>query len=190
MSCLRKIEYRIEPTESYRILRNCSGCGEKRSYVNTGNFRVNANGRRIDVWLIYQCEKCKHTYNLTIMERVRPEEIPEETYKKFLANDKELAFQYGLDHMLMNRNRAEIERDKITYHICREEDCGDEIESLSGECVVVSNPYEVKVRADKLLAEIFEVSRSKVRQMEKEGEISQLPKYVGKEMEVQCQKIN
>lgn len=69
MSYLQKIEYRIIPGESFRVKHNCGGCGSKRSFVSTKRFRVNANGSRLDVWLIYQCEQCKHTLNVAIYER-------------------------------------------------------------------------------------------------------------------------
>lgn len=76
MCYFEKTEYRIRPVSGYKILRFCPGCGGRSVYGSTGNFRVNANGRQVDVWLIYQCEKCGHTYNLAIYERVRPKEIP------------------------------------------------------------------------------------------------------------------
>ena len=69
MSYLKKIEYEIVPKECFKVTRNCSGCGTKTRYINTKRFRVNANGNKLDVWLIYQCEKCKHTFNLAIYER-------------------------------------------------------------------------------------------------------------------------
>lgn len=81
MSYCKKI-YKIPPKTSYKIIRNCAGCGEKSDYINTERFRVNANGNKIDVWLIYQCEKCKYTYNLTVYERINPKLIKEK-YEKF-----------------------------------------------------------------------------------------------------------
>ena len=90
------------------------------NYVNTGRFRVNANGRRIDVWLIYQCEKCKHTLNLSIYERVNPEMIPGDEYKKFLANDEGCALEYGTNYPLFAKNKAQICDEKIEYLIKEE----------------------------------------------------------------------
>ena len=90
-----------------KILHRCSGCGKKKTFVNTGKFRVNANGNRVDVWLIYQCEKCRHTLNLTIYERKRPEKISQEEYQLFLDNDKELAISYGNDKSFLKRNKVE-----------------------------------------------------------------------------------
>ena len=96
--------------KSIRILHKCSGCGKKMYFVNTGKFRVNANGNKVDVWLIYQCEKCRHSLNLTIYERIKPSRISEEEYQLFLDNDKELAALYGNDKSFLKRNRVEFGR--------------------------------------------------------------------------------
>ncbi len=79
------------------IIRRCGGCGKKKSFVCSGKFRVNANGRRLDVWLIYRCEKCGRTLNVPIYERVPPERIPPELYDRFLENDRKLAVEYAGD---------------------------------------------------------------------------------------------
>ena len=87
MSYLKKIEYEIVPEKSFSVIRNCAGCGRKTLFQNTKKFRVNANGNKLDVWLIYQCEKCKHTFNLAIYERQKVSSIPETEYRQFLDND-------------------------------------------------------------------------------------------------------
>ena len=51
---------------SFRIYHRCGGCGKKQEFENSKRFRVNANGNLVDVWLIYRCKKCKHSWNLTI----------------------------------------------------------------------------------------------------------------------------
>lgn len=103
----QKERYRNE-NSSCRVIKRCSGCGKKAVFVNTGRFRVNANGNRIDVWLIYQCKKCKHTLNVTLYERRRPDSIPAEEYQAFLDNDEELAETFGRDREIFRRNRLEI----------------------------------------------------------------------------------
>ena len=92
-----------------KIFHRCGGCGKKKQFINTGKFRVNANGSRVDVWLIYQCERCKHSWNLTIYERKRPSQIDPEEYELFLENDTELACKYGNDRGFLKRNRAEFQ---------------------------------------------------------------------------------
>lgn len=101
MSYLEKMEYEIIPKDSLSVIHNCSGCGKKSVFQNTKKFRVNANGNRLDVWLIYQCERCKHTYNLAIYERAKVSSISEKEYKSFLGNDEQLAETYVASLLLM-----------------------------------------------------------------------------------------
>jgi len=167
MSYLNTIEYRILPRHAYKIQRNCSGCKGKSNYVNTGNFRVNANGNRIDVWLIYQCEKCRHTYNLTVHERVKPTEIPEENYKRFLANDAKLALEYGMDKALLARNKAFISDEDMEYDLLPkiQNEIPEKQEEILKTQIILENPYGLKVREDKLVSEILKISRSKAKKI-------------------------
>lgn len=185
MSYLKPIEYRIIPKKPFQIIRNCSGCGTKAIYESTGNFRVNANGNQLDVWLIYQCTKCKHTYNLPIYERVKPSDIEPKLYQKFLKNDEDTAFRYGLRKDVFIQNKAEIIWDDMEYEIqfvettksktynqdpsemeWRIDDTGREEKK-----VIIHNPFTLKVREDKLAAEILSISRSNAKKMIKNGQL-------------------
>lgn len=91
--------------KEYKIIHKCARCGKKMTFISTRRFRVNANKNKLDVWLIYQCKKCKHTLNIPIYERVSPQKIPRELYEGFLDNDQELAIRYGTDAaFLKSRN--------------------------------------------------------------------------------------
>lgn len=70
---------------------------------------MNANKSLLDVWLIYQCPKCRHTYNLPVYERVKTSRIEPEAYRRFLGNDADTAFRCGPDKRLFDRSRAERE---------------------------------------------------------------------------------
>ncbi len=95
---------RYSNKKEYEVIHRCARCGRKAVFINTRRFRVNANGNRLDVWLIYQCKKCKHTLNIPICERISPQKIPRELYEGFLANEESLAIQYGSDTALFKRN--------------------------------------------------------------------------------------
>ena len=47
-----------------KIIRRCGGCGKKMVFECAGKFRVNANGRRLDVWLIYRCQRCGRPHSV------------------------------------------------------------------------------------------------------------------------------
>ena len=160
MSYLEITEYRVMPETAFKIIRNCPGCTEKTHYRSTGSFRVNANGKRVDIWLIYQCEKCRHTYNLSLYERTNAADIPPGEYEKFQANDVGQAFYYGTDKGVFRRNRAEIAWEVIPYRL--ESVSGSE---KTGRRVYVDNPRALKVREDKIAAEILGISRNQVKEL-------------------------
>ncbi len=93
---------------SCKIFHRCGGCGKKQEFVNSRKFRVNANGNCVDVWLIYRCKKCKHSWNLTIYERTKPGKIPPDLFEAFQANDEDVAEAYCSNIEFLKRNKAEI----------------------------------------------------------------------------------
>ncbi len=99
---------RYSNIKEYKVVHRCARCGRKAVFINTGRFRVNANKNKLDVWLIYQCGKCRHTLNIPIYERVPPQKIPKELYEGFLANDEARESQYGADATLFKRSHLQI----------------------------------------------------------------------------------
>ena len=99
---------KVSESDQIRVFHRCGGCGKRQEFVNSGKFRVNANGKSVDVWLIYRCRKCKHTWNLTIYKRIRPGRIPAELFEAFLENDPETAMAYGGDIDFLKKNNAEL----------------------------------------------------------------------------------
>lgn len=180
--CYQYKKIKVVPKRSYEVVRNCSKCGCKMNYVNTGRFRVNANGRKIDVWLIYQCEKCKHTLNLSIYERVNPEMIPEEEYLKFLGNDEDLALEYGTNYHLFARNKAQICDDKIEYIIKKETISIKE--PLESDILCIENLLAKKIRTDKFVSELLGLSRSKIQGYVRDGIIGEFDKYISDMIEI------
>ncbi len=184
MSYLRKIEYEMIPGDSFSVIRGCAKCGRKTHFVNTGKFRVNANGNQLDVWLIYQCEECKHTLNLAIYERQKVSSIPKEEYQRFLDNDEELALRYGADMRLFQKNKAEVdaERVSVTFTKLREtEENGESIRLGNEEMITIHNPLGLKIRPEKQIAMVLGLSRSQVKRMFETGELElkeQLPQSI------------
>lgn len=168
----KKIEYKLVPTQSFTVIRGCCGCGRKTHFKNTGKFRVNANGSKIDVWLIYQCEKCRHTFNLTIYDRQKNTTIPAEEYQRFLSNDEMLAEEYGRNSQLFQKNKAETDSKSITYELIRLQDIADENARKNQTLITIQNPYGLKIRPEKLTAEILELSASHVKKLIAQGTIT------------------
>lgn len=155
--------YEIIPTETYNISRNCGGCGCKSIYSSTGKIRINANGKRLDVWLIYHCNKCKHTYNLPIYSRVDSSSIGKEEYNELLRNDETAIFRYGLDRNIFIRNGLTIMEPKYTLAAIKD--------NRNDKTINIRNPYHLSIRYDALLAYCMETTRTKVKKALETGQI-------------------
>lgn len=172
MCYFRKIEYEILPTKSFSVLRNCPGCGRKTHFINTRKFRVNANGNKLDVWLIYQCEDCKHTFNLTVYERQKVSSIPREEYQRFLDNDEALAETYGKAIPLFRKNKAEIDLENLHYDYVLLGEVEESDNISEGQTILtIQDPFGLKIRPEKQIAEVLGLSRSQVRKMLQREEI-------------------
>lgn len=163
MSYLKKIEYEIVLKESFWVLRNCPKCGRKTYYTNTKKFRVNANGNKLDVWLIYQCAECKHTFNIAIYERQKVSSIPKREYQCFLNNDEQLAEMYGKNVQLFRKNKVIIDFEKVNYDFIKLHETMEYGDFVEQAVIAVNNPYQLKIRPEKQIAEILELSRSQVK---------------------------
>lgn len=171
MSYLRKIEYEIVLKDSFWISRNCPKCGRKTHYINTKKFRINANGNKLDIWLIYQCLECKHTLNLAIYERRKVSSIPKEEYQCFLNNDEQLAETYGKNMQLFRTNNADIDFDRLHYDFIK---LHETIESEElGERIVIriNNPRQLKIHLEKQIATVLGISRMQVKRLLEKEEI-------------------
>ena len=171
MSYLRKIEYEIVLKDSFLIIRNCPKCGRKSHYINTKKFRVNANGNKLDIWLIYQCAECKHTLNLAIYERKKASSITKEEYQCFLDNDEQLAERYGKDMQLFRTNKADIDFDRLHYGVIKLHET-KEISGFGEQIIItVKNPNQMKIRSEKQIAMVLGLSRNQVKSLLEKGEI-------------------
>ena len=171
MCYLNKIEYEIVLNDSLSVIRGCAKCGTKTRFVNTKKFRVNANGNKLDVWLIYQCENCKHTFNLTIYERQKVSAISKEEYRCFLSNDEQLAEMYGKNMQFFRKNKADVDFERLDYDFVKLHETSSN-GGFEGQVeVTIHNPYQLKIRLEKQIAGALGLSVSHVKKIMEQGEI-------------------
>ena len=80
----------LHALETPRVPRRCPRCDAPRRFVSSGKFRLNAQKRRVDVWLIYNCPDCDDRWNAPLVERAVPEEI--RGYALYQDNDPATAW--------------------------------------------------------------------------------------------------
>ena len=87
----------IASTETPNILRHCARCKAERPFTSSAKFRVNAQKKLIDVWLIYRCGDCDQTWNHAIHERRKVKTLPPDEFHALMQNDQALAARYAHD---------------------------------------------------------------------------------------------
>ena len=103
----------MEATAAPVALRPCGTCGADAEFASTGLFRVNAQKKRLDVWLIYRCATCGSVWNSAVISRGRPGSIDREELERFTGNDPVMALWCALDVGLLRRNGAR--RGKVAF---------------------------------------------------------------------------
>ncbi|MEU4746900.1 DUF1062 domain-containing protein [Actinosynnema sp. NPDC023658] len=152
------------------IVRSCVSCRSTRHHP-TDKFRVNANGKLLDVWMLICCDLCGRTSKIPVHERVHVQSLDHELLVRFENNDPALVRQLTLDAALAGRSSYrldwtgtwELETDMPFYDLE-----GDDAAPLE---VVVRFELPAPVRVEKLLTAGFGLSRAAVRRMVDSGRI-------------------
>ena len=181
LDTIRRERWRITPEAVPTVRRNCSKCKEKREFINSMKFRVNANGKNVDVWLIYRCEKCSTTWNMSIYERTPVSSVLQEEYAGFLENDRTLAEAYGRRMDLFVKNRAEAVIPEGGYRTEVEADGNadenSEVVKNGFRLIELVVPFPVTLRLDGLVADRLGVSRSMVKRWCSQGIMVKLDEH-------------
>jgi hypothetical protein len=150
-----RVTWRVLPVRTPHVVRACPRCNGQRAFASSDRFRVNASGRRLDVWLIYRCAACDFTWNLTVLERSTPEAIGAAALEGFLRNDPGAARACAFDDALLRRAGVQLERSPAI---------AVERAPLPAGWVTVqlALPFPVQVRLDRLLAQELRVPRSRI----------------------------
>lgn len=113
-----KIEYvwQIKVNHTPNLKRKCHHCPGDRFYCSD-KFRVNAQKKSLDVWLVYRCTACDSTYNLKILSRTKPGLIKKELFGKFSDNDPDLAWEYAFSTETARKNRVEQDYSGVEYEL-------------------------------------------------------------------------
>lgn len=136
-------------------------CLECRSAVATaepGRFRVNANGKLLDVWLLVRCVSCDQTSKITVRERVPVRSIDPVQLHAFETNDPALVIQTLLDPLIARRNRFGLDwKDAWRLHTSPPHPPADANWPIRVE-VEFRDP--VPIRPERLIAHGLGISRS------------------------------
>jgi hypothetical protein len=173
MSEILFVKWMILPQEPPQPLLHCKRCGGTRSYKSSDKIRVNANGKRVDAWLIYKCTSCDSTWNRPILERQHVRSIDPLLLASLCANDAKLADRLAFDAEDLKRWAPQL-KEATNAVVAKEVLSGSTAQpgELQVLCIV---PYPIALRLDRLLADELQLSRSRIQALENSGALVTSP---------------
>jgi hypothetical protein len=168
-------QWLVCPTGLPLIRRRCPSC-PSRQYRAAGKFRVNANHKLLDVWLLVRCAGCAATVKLTVLERVHVRTIDPSTLTRFHDNDLELVATLLADPGLLRRNGISLDWDGAwSLHKTMADDPAADVLDIW-----VRFARRIPLRRTALLAAGLDVSRSEVQRLVAAGTLSSAHRLTGR----------
>ncbi|MFG1871768.1 DUF1062 domain-containing protein [Micromonospora arborensis] len=163
------------PTCLPLVRRRCHSCASE-LFRPSGKFRVNANHKLLDVWLLVRCTSCGVTAKLTLLERVTVRSVRPWLLDQLHHNDPGLTAKLLQNPQVQHRNRIALDWDDA-WRL----DTGGS-DHLDGETVDVAVRFaaRIPVRPVRLIADGFGLSRAEVDRLIMEGKIVSAVRLSGK----------
>ena len=157
-------EIKIKNTPTLK--RKCNHCNCNRFYCSH-KFRMNAQKRNIDVWLIYRCVECDSTYNFTILSRTKPKLIKKELFSKFSGNDEDIAWEYAFSSEIMRKNSVEIDYSSVEYEIIHDDISINSVQGADDDMIAfkIQSRFEFGLKLSSVVRSCLGLSAKQLDQM-------------------------
>jgi len=165
----------VMPTCLPLVRRRCHACASER-FRTSGKFRVNANHKLIDAWLLALCTACGETAKLAVLERMNVRSVRPELLDRMHDNDPGLASELLQDPIVRRRSRIALDWDNA-WRL----DTGGS-DHLDREVIDVSVRFaaRIPVRPVRLIAAGCGLSRAEVERLITEEKLVSAVRLSGK----------
>ena len=166
------ITWEVKVNNTPLLIKKCSHCDSDRFYCSD-KFRMNAQKKNIDVWLIYRCVKCDNTCNLTLLSRSKPDLIDKTLFHSFSMNDKDTAWKYAFSTEMERKNNLRLDYDSVEYEVIPNTSLEDLL-NLSNEVIKIhiKCKFEFDLKLSSLIRRRFSLSANQVKRMFEDGIIT------------------
>lgn len=170
MSDVLRVQWTIIPGSAPEPWLNCNRCRSTTRFRTSGKIRVNANGKRVDAWLIYKCTSCDSTWNRPVLERRHVSTTDPHLLASLQANDADLSRRLAFEKLPRKLKVARLDDATVRKEVVSEgARPGDRLEIV---CVV---PEATGLRVDRLLSTELRLSRSRIQTMQNAGHLAAWP---------------
>ena len=166
------ITWEVKVKNTPLLIKKCSHCDSDRFYCSD-KFRMNAQKKNIDVWLIYRCVKCDNTCNLTLLSRSKPDLIDKTLFHNFSMNDKDTAWKYAFSTEMERKNNLRLDYSSVEYEVIPNTSLEDLL-NLSNEVIKIhiKCEFEFDLKLSSLIRRRFSLSANQVKRMFEDGIIT------------------
>ena len=173
MSDVLRVQWTITPRTAPQPWLACSRCGEAKRFRCSDKIRVNANGKRVDAWLIYKCTGCGSTWNRPILERRSVRTIEPDLLRSLHTSESALTRRLAFDVEGLRRNAGRVEEfdDALVIKTVLSEST---VPARQLE-ILCSVPEPVGLRVDRLLANELQLPRSRIQRLARAGNLVAFP---------------
>jgi hypothetical protein len=163
MSNVLRVQWTIVPQKPPQPWLNCNRCVGLRLFESSGKVRVNAQGKRLDAWLVYNCIACKNSWNRPIFERRNVREVEAPLMNDLLGNDPDCVRRLAFDVEDLRRKSERIA--EFPGVDVRKEALNRPMSSVDMLELRLVAPFPVRLRLDRLLASELKLSRARVQKL-------------------------
>jgi hypothetical protein len=157
------VQIDVTTQQDPQIERHCAGCKARGTFASSGKFRVNANGKQVDAWLIYRCVLCRQSWNYPIHARRPVRSFDAAELTALMRNDAILAARHARDVAGLTAAGAEVMPGcavEISRTILRP--AGDDAARVQ---LILRVAPACEIRLDRLLALVLELPRSEIERL-------------------------
>lgn len=173
MSDVLSVQWTIIPRTAPQPWLACSRCGGARRFRSSDRIRVNANGKRVDAWLIYRCTGCDGTWNRPILERRPVRTIEPDLLAALQTSEAALTRRLAFDVEGLRRSAQRIE--EFADALVIKDVLFESTMPMRRSEVLCRVPEPVGIRLDRLLATELQLSRSRIQGLAKAGDLLVFP---------------
>lgn len=172
------------------LKRKCNHCEYNRFYCSE-KFRINAQKKNIDIYLIYRCIKCDNTYNMAILTRTKPTSISKDLLNKFSGNDTETAWIYAFSKEISKKNNVELDFKSVEYFIQYDNISVEDIVNFDNKIASfrINYPFDFNLKLSSVIRTCFNLSANRLNELIEAKVISVCQKYLQKKHKVKNEDI-
>ncbi|HWC82658.1 MAG TPA: DUF1062 domain-containing protein [Pseudonocardiaceae bacterium] len=169
MNIDRKARWAVRQCALPTVIRPCPNCPGTHHHPS-GKFRVNANGKLLDVWLLLHCARCGRTSKVPVHERIHVQSLEPARLVAYETNSPAAVRELAMSGSLAAKNGYRLDWSD-TWELATDSP-GHALDDRAALQVLISFELPAPVRVERLLMLGLRLSRTRVRQLFADGQVN------------------